>query len=96
MNGNDFGKHFKITTYGESHGTAVGVYIKGCPAFVNISLNDIQKELDRRKPGTSVYTSPRKEPDILEVVSGIKDGKTTGGTIHLRVKNKNFQSIAMM
>jgi chorismate synthase len=92
MKGNTFGTYFKITTYGESHGEAVGVYIEGCPKDFKISLDEMQEELNRRRPGKSEITSPRNEPDNLEVLSGIDDQKTTGETIQLQVKNINVQS----
>lgn len=87
MNGNTIGKIFRLTTFGESHGTIVGAIIEGCPAGVNISLDEIQKELDRRKPGKNRLTSSRKEPDKLEVISGFKNGKTSGEKIKLQVRN---------
>lgn len=89
MPGNSFGKLFKITTWGESHGPAIGVVIDGCPAGIQIKENDIQKELDRRKPGQSVLTTPRKETDKIEILSGIFEEKTTGTPISLMIKNKN-------
>lgn len=92
MIGNTFGKQFKISTYGESHGEAVGVYIEGCPKDTPISLSQIQEELDRRRPGTSKTTSPRNEPDQLEVIKGIDNGITTGETIQLQVRNTNVRS----
>ena len=92
MNANTFGSTFQITTYGESHGKAVGVRINGCPKDIAISLDMIQEELNRRKPGTNKLTSPRKEPDKLEVISGIINGKSTGGTIQLQVKNIDTKS----
>ena len=92
MNGNTIGKVFKVTTFGESHGESVGAIIEGCPAGIEISLKEIQTDLDRRKPGKNSMTSSRKEPDKLEVVSGIKDGKTTGGKIKLQVKNVDVRS----
>jgi len=92
MNGNTIGKIFKVTTFGESHGNAVGAIIKGCPTGLNISLSKIQMELDRRRPGKSKLTSSRNEPDKLEVISGIKNGKTTGRKIKLQVKNIDTRS----
>jgi len=87
MNGNTIGKKFKVTTFGESHGPVVGADIEGCPAGLNISFDKIQAELNRRRPGQNELTSSRKEQDKLEVISGIKNGKTTGVTIKLQVKN---------
>jgi len=92
MNGNTIGKVFKVTTFGESHGESVGAIIEGCPAGIEISLKEIQTDLDRRKPGKNSMISSRKEPDKLEVVSGIKDGETTGGKIKLQVKNVDVRS----
>lgn len=92
MNGNTIGKVFKVTTFGESHGESVGAIIEGCPAGIEISIKEIQTDLDRRRPGKSSMASSRKEPDKLEVVSGIKDGKTTGGKIKLQVKNVDVRS----
>jgi len=92
MSGDTFGKQFVITTYGESHGDNLGVIIEGCPKDFSIDLEHIQKELDRRKPGQSDITTPRKEPDELIIISGIKDGKTTGDPIELQVKNTNIRS----
>lgn len=87
MRGNTFGHVFRITTFGESHCDVVGVTIEGCPVGFEISLKEIQHELDRRRPGTGPIVSERNEPDILEIVSGIVDGKTDGGQIKLQVKN---------
>ena len=92
MTGNSFGKVFKITTFGESHGEAVGVVIEGVPKGFSISLSKIQHELDRRSPGRDKTVSQRDEPDLLEVVSGIVDGKTDGEKIELQVKNKDARS----
>ncbi len=89
MSGNSFGNLFKITTWGESHGPAIGVVIDGCPAGLKLTEKDIQKELDRRKPGQSTLTTPRKESDKVEILSGIFEGMTTGTPISLMVKNKN-------
>ena len=71
MNSNSYGEFFKITTFGESHGAAVGVIIDGCPAGLEISEEDIQKELDRRKPGQSKVSTLRKEDDAVEILSGV-------------------------
>lgn len=92
MNEDSIGEKFKVTTFGESHGEAVGAIIEGCPAELEISLEKIQEELDRRRPGSSDLTSGRKEPDLLEVVSGIENGKTNGKPIKLQVKNKDVRS----
>ena len=85
---NSFGKIFKISTFGESHGKAIGVVIDGCPSGIEINENDIQLELDRRKPGQSKITTQRKESDSVEVLSGVFNGKTTGSPISLYIKNK--------
>ena len=89
MPGNSFGNIFRITTWGESHGEALGVVIDGCPAGVKISEKDIQTELDRRRPGQNKFTTQRKEPDKVQILSGIFDGKTTGTPISMLVKNSD-------
>lgn len=89
---NTFGNLFKITTWGESHGSAIGVVIDGCPAGLKISEKDIQKELDRRKPGQSKVTTERKENDKVEILSGIFEGKTLGTPISLIVYNGDHKS----
>lgn len=99
MAGSTFGSIFKITTWGESHGKALGVVIDGCPAGLALSEKDIQDYLDRRKPGTSSITTPRKEDDQVEILSGIFEGRTTGTPISLIVKNtsqisKDYSEIA--
>ena len=87
MAGSTFGNIFKITTWGESHGKALGVVVDGCPAGLPLSEEEIQKYLDRRKPGTSAITTQRKEADQVEILSGVFDGKTTGTPISLMVRN---------
>ena len=87
-----FGKVFKISTYGESHGKAIGVVIDGCPSGIEINKKDIQSELNRRKPGQSKITTQRKESDTVEVLSGVFNGKTTGSPISLYIKNKDQKS----
>ena len=87
MAGSSFGTIFKITTWGESHGKALGVVVDGCPAGLELSETDIQKYLDRRKPGTSALTTQRKENDEVEILSGIFEGRTTGTPISLLVRN---------
>ena len=89
---NSFGKIFKISTYGESHGKAIGVIIDGCPSGIKIEELDIQKELDRRKPGQSKITTQRKESDSIQILSGVFNGKTTGSPISLFIKNKDQKS----
>ena len=86
------GKLFKLTTYGESHGPAIGGIIEGCPAGLQIDLRAIQQELDRRKPGQSNIVTQRKEPDTVELLSGVFEGKTTGTPIGFIIKNTNQKS----
>ena len=81
MSGNTFGKIFKITTFGESHGTAMGCILDGCPPQIELKKEDIQYELDRRKPGQSDVTTQRKEDDAVEILSGVFEGKTLGTPI---------------
>lgn len=92
MAGNSFGDLFKITTFGESHGPAIGVIIDGTPPGLSISDAIIQKELDRRRPGQSDVTTPRKEGDKVEILSGVFEGKSTGVPIALLIRNTNQQS----
>jgi chorismate synthase len=92
MGGNSFGTLFKITTWGESHGEALGVVIDGCPPQMELSEEDIQKELNRRKPGQGKGSSPRKERDRVEILSGIFEGKTTGTPISLLIRNEDVDS----
>lgn len=92
MSGNTFGTLFKMTTYGESHGSAIGVVIDGCPAGLPLSEADIQKELDRRRPGQSSVTTPRKESDTAVIESGVFNGLTTGTPISVRIVNENQHS----
>ncbi len=87
MAGNSFGRFFRITTWGESHGLALGVIVDGCPAGLAISAEDIQYELDRRRPGQSRITTQRKEADAIEILSGVFDGKTLGTPISMMVGN---------
>lgn len=89
MAGNTFGKLFQVTTFGESHGGGVGCVVDGCPPGLEISTEDIQKDLDRRKPGQSKITTPRKEEDKIEILSGVFEGKTTGTPIMMMAKNKD-------
>ena len=84
-----FGKIFRISTFGESHGGAVGVILDGCPPKLKINIDLIQKELDRRRPGQSKITTPRNEEDKLEVLSGLKGGITLGTPIAMLVRNKD-------
>ena len=94
MSGNTFGTIFRITTWGESHGRAVGVVVDGCPAGLALAAEDIQKELDRRRPGQSRASTARQEADRVEILSGIFEGKTTGTPISLLVWNKDANSSA--
>ena len=90
--GNTFGHLFRITTFGESHGGGVGVVIDGCPPRLDISAEEIQVDLDRRRPGQSKITTPRNEADICEILSGVFEGKTLGTPIALLVRNKDQRS----
>jgi chorismate synthase len=92
MAGNSFGHLFRITTWGESHGLALGVVIDGCPAGLEITSEEIQYELDRRRPGQSKITTQRKESDSVEILSGVFDGKTLGTPISLMVRNEDVIS----
>ena len=92
MPGNSFGKIFKLTTFGESHGVAIGGIIDGCPAGVEIDLKLVQQDLDRRRPGQSAIVTQRKEPDTVEFLSGIFEGKSTGTPIGFTIKNANQKS----
>lgn len=92
MAGSSFGKHFQITTWGESHGKGIGVVVDGCPAGLSLCESDIQKFLDRRKPGQSRYSTPRKEADKVEILSGVFEGRTTGTPISLVVFNEDQRS----
>ena len=99
MAGSSFGTIFRITTWGESHGAALGVVVDGVPAGLELSSSDIQQYLNRRKPGQSTITTPRKEADEVEILSGIFEGKTTGTPISLMVRNtsqisKDYSEIA--
>ena len=87
--GSSFGKIFRVTTFGESHGGAVGVILDGCPPKLKINIDLIQNELDRRRPGQSNITTPRKEDDKLEILSGLKEGITLGTPIAMLVRNKD-------
>jgi RimJ/RimL family protein N-acetyltransferase len=92
MSQNTFGQLFRVTTFGESHGKAVGVVVDGCPSGLELVEKDIQVELDRRKPGQSSITTPRKEEDKVQILSGVFEGKTTGAPIAMIVWNKNQKS----
>jgi len=92
MAGNTFGNLFKLSTFGESHGVAIGGVLDGCPAGITLDFDAIQNELDRRKPGQSAIVTQRKEPDTVEFYSGIFDGKTTGTSIGFAIHNTNQKS----
>ncbi|GGD67344.1 chorismate synthase [Lacimicrobium alkaliphilum] len=92
MAGNHFGKLFTITTFGESHGIAIGGVVDGCPPGLEISEADLQTDLDRRKPGTSRYTTARREADEVKILSGVFEGKTTGTSIGLLIENTDQRS----
>lgn len=92
MAGNSFGQLFRVTSFGESHGEGVGCVVDGCPPGVEITEEEIQKELDRRKPGQSKITTPRKEQDLIHILSGVFEGKTTGTPISLLTSNEEFES----
>jgi chorismate synthase len=92
MSGNTFGKLFTVTSFGESHGKAIGCIVDGCPPGIELSEADLQVDLDRRKPGTSRYTTQRKEADEVEILSGVFEGKTTGTPIGLIIKNTDQRS----
>ncbi|WP_327052716.1 chorismate synthase [Halomicrococcus gelatinilyticus] len=92
MNGNSFGRLFQVTTFGESHGDAMGVTVSGCPAGLELSEEDVQGDLDRRKPGQSMITTSRGEPDRVSIKSGVQDGYTTGTPIGMVIQNKDARS----
>lgn len=92
MSGNTFGKLFTVTTFGESHGIAIGGVVDGCPPGLDLCEADLQGDLDRRKPGTSRYTTARREDDEVQILSGVFEGKTTGTSIGLLIKNKDQRS----
>ncbi|RJP42091.1 MAG: chorismate synthase [Desulfobacteraceae bacterium] len=94
MPGNSFGKLFRITTWGESHGPAVGVVIDGCPPQIPLEADDIQAMLNRRRPGKVITSTSRREPDQAQILSGVFDGRTTGTPIMILVKNKDARSDA--
>ena len=89
---NTFGNLFRVTTFGESHGLALGGVIDGCPAGIELNIELIQKDLDRRKPGQSKITTQRKENDEVRILSGVFEGKTTGTPIGFTIENTNQKS----
>ena len=92
MSFNTFGKIFRFTTWGESHGPAIGCVVDGCPPNIPLSIKDIQKDMDRRRPGKSKFTSQRKESDKVEVLSGVFQGRTTGTPISMIIYNEDAKS----
>jgi len=92
MSGNTIGKLFTVTSFGESHGAAIGCIVDGCPPGFELSEADIQPDLDRRKPGTSRHTTQRREDDVVEILSGVFEGKTTGTPIGLLIRNTDQRS----
>ena len=92
MSGNTYGKLFTVTTAGESHGPALVAIVDGCPRGLEISLADLQHDLDRRKPGTSRHTTQRQEADEVEILSGVFEGRTTGCSIGLLIRNTDQKS----
>ncbi|WP_028775171.1 chorismate synthase [Shewanella waksmanii] len=92
MSGNSIGQNFVVTTFGESHGKALGCIIDGCPPGLELTEADMQHDLDRRRPGTSRYTTARREPDEVKVLSGVFEGKTTGTSIGLVIENTDQRS----
>ena len=92
MSGNSIGKLFSVSSFGESHGPAIGCVVDGCPPGLSLTEADIQAELDRRKPGTSRHVTQRREPDTVEILSGVFEGKTTGTPIGLLIRNQDQRS----
>lgn len=92
MSGNTFGTLFTVTSFGESHGPGIGCIVDGCPPGLALCTDDIQAELDRRKPGTSRHVTQRREPDTVEILSGVFEGKTTGTPIALLIRNQDQRS----
>ncbi|MBO2603164.1 chorismate synthase [Shewanella algae] len=92
MSGNSIGQNFVVTTFGESHGLALGCIIDGCPPGLELTEADMQQDLDRRRPGTSRYTTARREPDQVRILSGVFEGKTTGTSIGLLIENTDQRS----
>jgi chorismate synthase len=92
MSGNTFGRLFCVTSFGESHGPAIGCVVDGCPPGLELNAGDIQPALDRRRPGTSRHVTQRQEPDTVEILSGVFEGKTTGAPIALLIRNQDQRS----
>ncbi|MBL6987751.1 MAG: chorismate synthase, partial [Methylobacter sp.] len=92
MSGNSIGKLFTVTSFGESHGPAIGCIVDGCPPGMALTEADLQEDLDRRKPGTSRHTTQRREADQVKILSGVFEGKTTGTPIGLLIENTDQRS----
>jgi len=92
MSGNGIGTLFRVTTFGESHGPAIGCVVDGCPPGLALSEADLQPDLDRRRPGTSRHVTQRQEPDRVEILSGVYEGRTTGTPIALLIRNEDPRS----
>jgi chorismate synthase len=92
MSGNTFGRLFCVTSFGESHGPAIGCVVDGCPPGLELAAADIQHDLDRRKPGTSRHVTQRRESDTVEILSGVFEGRTTGTPIALLIRNEDARS----
>ena len=92
MSGNTLGTLFTVTSFGESHGPAIGCIVDGCPPGLAICEADIQAELDRRKPGTSRHVTQRREPDTVEILSGVFEGHTTGTALAILIRNADQRS----
>jgi len=92
MSGNTLGTLFTVTSFGESHGAAIGCIVDGCPPGMALSAADLQHDLDRRKPGTSRHVTQRRESDTVEILSGVFEGKTTGTPIALLIRNEDQRS----
>ena len=92
MSGNTFGRSFSVTSFGESHGPAIGCVVDGCPPNLELTEADIQRDLDRRRPGTSRHVTQRREPDTVEILSGVFEGRTTGTPIALLIRNQDARS----
>lgn len=92
MSGNTFGKLFTVTTFGESHGPAIGCIVDGCPPGLALSEADLQNDLDRRKPGKTRFVTQRKEADEVKILSGVFEGKTTGTPIGMLIENVDQRS----
>ncbi|MBK6806436.1 MAG: chorismate synthase [Betaproteobacteria bacterium] len=92
MSGNSIGQLFRVTSFGESHGPAIGCVVDGCPPGLALGEDDIQRDLDRRRPGTSRHVTQRREPDVVEILSGVFEGRTTGTPIALLIRNQDQRS----